>query len=121
MIGYFIFICSMALAVICISYDTMARSKGWPIGLVLSKDASLPKIVAFITALWVIGKSFMIFHWWSPIVILILGWLLAYLITISLKTYAQFICIIGIFPAFIFTILYMSEAKPFGFLHRILG
>ena len=111
----------MALAITCISYDTMARSKGWPVGEILSKDASLPKIAAFITALWVIGKSFMIFHWWSPIAILILGWLMAFLITMAFKKNAQFVCILGIFPALLFTILYISEEKPFGMFHKIFS
>ena len=121
MIGYFIFICSMALAITCISYDTMARSNGWPVGEILAKYASFPKITAFITALWVIGQSFMVFNWWSPIVIIILGWVLALIITMSLKKNVQFVCIIGIFPALVFTILYISEEKPFGMLHNIFS
>lgn len=121
MIGYFIFIFSMALAITCISYNGMARSKGWPVGELLVEDASLPKIVAFITALWVIGKSFIIFNWWSPIAILIVGWITAFIITMSLKKYAQSICIIGIFPAFILTVLYFSEEKPFGWVHNIFS
>lgn len=121
MVGYVIFISSMALAVICISYDSMARAKGWPVGEILSKDASLPKIVAFITALWVLGKSFMVFHWWSPIVILVMGWGLAFALTMTLKKNVQFVCTLGIFPALVFTILYVSEGKPFGMLHKLFS
>lgn len=34
MIGYLIFICAMAMAMaaVCISYDSMAQAKGWPVG-----------------------------------------------------------------------------------------
>ncbi len=121
MVGYIIFVCSMALAITCISYDSMARTKGWPVGEILSKGASLPKIAAFITALWVLGKSFMVFQWWSPIVIIALGWVLAYFLTMTFKKNVQFICILGIFPALVFTILYISETKPFGVLHNIFS
>ncbi|KAF3977718.1 MAG: hypothetical protein HFP77_05415 [Methylococcales symbiont of Iophon sp. n. MRB-2018] len=121
MIGYIIFICSMAMAVICISYDSMARAKGWSVGEILSKDASLPKIAAFITALWVLGKSFMTFYWWSPILILVAGWILGFVLTMMLRKNVQFIGILGIFPALVLTILYISEQKPFGMLHKLFS
>ena len=111
----------MTLAITCVAYDSMAQSKGWPAGEILSKDASFPKIVAFITILWVLGKSFMVFQWWSPIVILILGWILSFILTITLKKNVQLICIPGVFPAFIATTLYISEAKPFGIFHNIFS
>jgi len=119
--GYIIFTCSMAVAAICISYDSMARAKGWPVGKILSKDASLPKIVAFITQLWTLGKSFMVFEWWSPFVVLIIGWHLAFLLTMSLRKNVQFLGLLGIFPAFVLTILYVSESKPLGMLQDIFG
>jgi len=99
----------------------MARSKGWPVGEILAKDASLPKITAFLTAIWVIVQSFITFNWWSPIAILILGWIFAFLLTMTLKKNIQFICIVGIFPALFFTILYISEDKPFGMLHKLFS
>ena len=111
----------MAIAITCISYDMMARSKGWPVGAILAKDASVPKIVAVITALWVLGKSFMIFQWWSPIAIFIMGWILAFILTMLLKKNMQFVCVLGIFPAWVLTILYISESKPFGMLHNIFN
>jgi hypothetical protein len=121
MIGYAIFICSMAMAVACISYDSMARAKGWSVGEILAKDASLPKITAFITALWILGKSFMVFSWWTPIVILIVGWFLALALVMMLRKNVQFVCIIGIFPSLVFTILYISEEKPLGMLHKLFS
>ncbi len=121
MIGYTIFICSMAMAIACISYDSMARAKGWPVGEILAKDASLPKIVAFITVLWILAKSFMVFSWWSPVLILVVGWFLAFALVVILRKNVQFVCIIGIFPAFVFTILYVSEETPFGMLHKIFS
>jgi hypothetical protein len=121
MVGYVIFICSMAMAVICISYDSMARTKGWPVGEILYKDASLPKITAFITALWILGKSFMAFQWWSPVVIFIFGWILAFTLTMMFKKNVQLVGILGVYPALIFSILYISESKPFGMLHKLFS
>ena len=111
----------MAIAITCISYDTMARSKGWPVREILAKDASLPKIAAFTTVLLIFAKSFMAFQWWSPIAILIPGWILAFILTMLLKKNIQFVCILGIFPALVLTILYISESKPFGILHNIFS
>jgi hypothetical protein len=62
MIGYTIFIISLATSVACISYSGIAQSKGWPVGMLLHKDASFPKIVAFVTTLWVLVKSFIGAH-----------------------------------------------------------
>lgn len=121
MYGYIIFIISMAIAVVCISYNSMARVKGWPVGEILSKDASVPKIGAMITALWVLGKSFLVFQWWSPLVILVIGWLLAFLLTMILKKNVQFVGILGVFPTLTLTILYLSESKPLGMLHGIFN
>lgn len=111
----------MAVAVVCISYDSMARAKGWPVGGILSKDGSVPKIAAIITALWVLGKSFMVFQWWSPLVILVIGWLLAFVLTMILKKNVQFIGVLGVFPALALTILYLSESKPLGMLNVIFS
>jgi hypothetical protein len=119
MYGYIIFIVSMAVSIVCISYDSMARAKGWPVGEILSNDESVPKIAAMISVLLTLGKSFMMFHWWSPLVILLCGWLLALILTMTLKKNVQFIGVIGIFPALAITAMYLSESKPFGMLHYI--
>lgn len=119
MIGYIIFICAISSAVICISYDTMARTKGWAIGEILLKDASYPKIASLITVAWVLIKSFIAFNWWSPILILITGWLLALFFTMILKKNVQILGLLSIFPMFILTVLYVSESRPCGFLHNL--
>jgi len=121
MVGYVIFTLAVAISIACISYDTMARSKGWPVGGVLEKDYSIPKIAAFVTALWALGKAFFVFQWWSPLLVLGLGWLIGFILTMALKRHAQVLCILGVFPAFFFTVVYISEEKPFGFLHRLFS
>lgn len=121
MYGYIIFILSMAAALICMSYSQMARASGWPVGEILSKETSLPKIAAFITLLWVIGKSFMVFQWWSPLIIIVIGWIVAFVLTRVLRENVQFIGIIGIFPMLLMTVLYTSETKPLGMLSNLLS
>ncbi len=121
MIGYMIFTGAMAVAIMCISYDSMARAKGWPVGEILAQDAGLPKILAFVTAGWVLVKSFMVFSWWSPFAILVAGWLLAFVVTNELQKNTQFLCLAGVVPAMVLVVLYMSEDKPFGMLHKIFG
>lgn len=121
MMSYLIFVGSMAFAVICISYDSIARAKGWPVGEVLSNDASLPKIIALITAIWILAKSFLVLEWWSPFAILALGWFIAFILTMALRKHVQFLGILGVFPALFFTIIYISESKPFGMLYSMFS
>lgn len=121
MIGYTIYIFAVSVAVCCMSYDTLAVQKGWPVGEILAKDASLPKITAIITVLWAMAKSFLIFHWWSPILVLVVGWFFAFGITNLLQKHTQIFCIIGIYPALLFTIFYISEDKPLGIIHKLFS
>ena len=104
MVGYIVFIIAMVISISCISYSGIAQSKGWPVGKLLDKDASLLKIVAFMTILWIVVKSFIIFHWWSPLIILFSGWILALFLTFILKKSTQFVCILGIFHHFCYLI-----------------
>ena len=121
MIGYTIFTIAVALWLGSVSYTIMAHSRGWPVGEILSGDAPIPPFVGFVTGLWALAKSFYLFNWWSPIVILAAGWILAFAITMLLKQRSQFLWVIGVFPAFLFTILYTSESKPLGILHMVLN
>lgn len=121
MIGYIIFIFSIGLALACLAYDTTARSEGWSVGTILAKDASLPKIASYMTVLLILVKSFIIFSWWSPLVILIISFFLAFYFVMILKENVQILCIYGIFPALVFSILYISEKRPFGMLHILFS
>lgn len=121
LIGHLIFVVAVAFAIVCISYQSFARARGWPVGELLSRDASVPRIFAFVTIVWALVKSFLLFHWWSPLLIVVVGWSLAFTLTMILKKHAQTLCILGLVPGLICTILYVSERRPFGLLHRLLG
>ena len=121
MYGYIILICSTAIGIICISYRDMAIPHRWPTGEILLSGTSLPQILALTTILWALGKSFFVFFWWSPIVVLALGWVLAFVITMGLKHHVQWLGVIGIYPAQLLTLLYISDSKPLGVFHNFLG
>ncbi len=74
-----------------------------------------------VTALWALGKSFVVFEWWTPILVFVLGSVLAFVVTFTLKQWTQLLCTLGIFPALFFTVIYVSEEKPLGFLHRLFS
>lgn len=99
----------------------MARALGWPTGEILANNGSIPEMLAFLVVIWIVVKSFILFHWWRPILISIAAWLLALILVMTLKAYVQHLCIIGIVPAFVFVILYVSEKKPIGMASKIFG
>ncbi len=117
MIGYCLFIAAVSIAIATISYPGFARAKRWPVGTILAADASIPKIVAFIAIAWALAKAFFVFQWWSPLMILPLGWLLAVALTLTLKRNTQALAILGAFPAYLLIVLYESEQRPLGFLN----
>ena len=103
MFEYIIFILSMSISVICISYSLYAIGVGWTVGEILSKDDSIVKIVSFINGIWILIKTFLMFNWWTPIIIFLVGWALGFILIIIFKQKVQWIGIIGICPAFILT------------------
>ena len=121
MIGYSIFIFAVGISFACVSYGVMARSNGWPVGAILASDASIPKLAALVTVVWASVKSFMMFQWWSPFFVLVAGWIFAFFLTMTFKKNVQIVCVIGVFPSFVATVLYVSESRPFGFLHNIFS
>ena len=97
----------------------MARARGWPVGETLDEDVSIPKIFAFVAAPWVLVKAFIVFYWWSRVLVIVLGWALAFLVTMLLKKHTHVLCVLGIIPAFVFAVLYHSEQNPFASISLI--
>lgn len=121
MIGYAIFSGTVAFSLMCVSYEIMAQRYEWPIGAILARPLSLPKIVALVSGVYAFGKSFVVFEWWSPLVVLVIGQSLAFVLTMALKKNAQAVSIIGVFLGFILTALYASESRPLGFLQTLFS
>lgn len=119
MIGYAIFICSAAIAVATLSYLIYAVPRGWPVGMIFIRDDGYrPKMVAAAVTLIVLVKSFLTLDWWSPLVIVVAGYLLAGALTAKAKSWTQLICLVGLGPAGVLSLLYKSERQPFGFLQQ---
>lgn len=116
MIGHIIFIFTVAIGLACVSYEIMARNYGWPVGEVFAKTLSIPKLFGFFGAIYALIKSFLIFYWWTPFVVLVFAQFLAFGIVMVFKKNTQIVCIFGVFLGFIFTVLYTSESTPLGFL-----
>lgn len=112
MYGYIIFTAAVAIAAICLSYDSMAKSMKWPVGDILGRDTGLAKITAFITVAWCVLKAFTMLPWWSPATILLAGWFLAFILTMTFRRYVQYIGVIGVFPAFLTAIIYGAGSGP---------
>jgi hypothetical protein len=117
--GYAIFSLAIAMAVACSAYAGVARARMWPIGEWLSSSASLPRIGAIITILWVVVKSYVVFSWWSPLIISTVGFSLAFALTFAMREKIQCVIVPGIFISFILAALYVSERLPFGFVSRL--
>lgn len=90
---------AVAISIACISYPVMAHQNQWPIGSVFAKKLPLPATVAFVTLVWSLLKAFSILSWWSPLAVLVVGWLLACCITMALKSKVQYVCVFGCLPA----------------------
>lgn len=118
MIGYTIFILAATFAMSWLAYPVIAQRNGWPRGEMALNPASAISIGAFLTMLLTLGKSLYLLSWWSPIAILVTSTLLGSVATSMLKGSTQVLCIVGVYPMFILSALYASEARPLGFLHR---
>lgn len=119
MMGLLIFSIATALSIGIVSYRSFAEARGWPVGNWLYRDGSTPKILAAVAFLWALIKSFLVLQWWAPIVVFLAGAVGGFILTVLLKKHAQWVFVLGIFPAFALVILYVSEERPLGWLHRL--
>lgn len=92
---------------IAIGYDIQARSRGWPVGEWLSGDAPVMKIVAFVTMVGTLGISFVVFRWWSPIVVFGLGVAFGFFATQLLKSKVQVLAILGTVVGWVLCLFYV--------------
>ncbi|MEI6300951.1 MAG: hypothetical protein WCR74_05865 [Betaproteobacteria bacterium] len=121
MIGYAIFSATLAFSIMCVAYSGMAKSYGWPVGTILAEGASIPKVMAFVGGILSVVRSFVVYEWWTPVVVIVIGQVVAFILLMTFKGKAQAICVVGTVLGFFFTSLYQSESRPFGFFHALLG
>ncbi|MEQ8948419.1 MAG: hypothetical protein RIC90_13135 [Balneola sp.] len=119
MFGYLILIATCSLGFISITYKGYALSRGWPIGKILSNELSTIRLASLVAMVWALFRSVILFEWHSFLVVLICGFILAYLLSVAFKKNVQLIVIFGTFPAFILTILYRPEKSFFYFITEL--
>lgn len=87
--------------VILIGYEDHARMRGWPVGTLLAGDAFFMKHLAVGCMLSAVAISFFAFHWWSPLVIIALGFCFGLLASEMLKSWVQLPAMLGAIIGFI--------------------
>ncbi|MGQ2982967.1 hypothetical protein [Flavobacterium sp.] len=76
-----------------ISYSSMARSGGYPIGSFF-RGMSIPVVTGFVCCLGTIALSAFVNPWWSSIIVLIIGIVTATIFTMIFRGLSQYLCIV---------------------------
>ncbi len=101
MLKYAVLAMTFGSGLILIGYEDQARMKGWPVGELLSGDASFMKLPAFGCILSSVAISFFAFQWWSLFVTIGLGFTYGFLASQIMKSWVQFPAILGAISGFI--------------------
>ncbi len=86
---------------VVLSYDHYAKLKNWHISNRYEKNTSLIKIAGFISLPSSALATAYMFKWWSPFIVLIIGFCLAQIMTSIFKKNVQYIALVGV-PIFLF-------------------
>jgi hypothetical protein len=96
-----VFILLASFSWVVLSYDHYAKLKNWHISKWYEKNTSLIKIAGFISLPGSALASAYMFQWWTPFIVLIIGFCLAQLMTSIFKKNVQYIALMGV-PIFLF-------------------
>ena len=86
---------------IVLSYDRYARLKGWYVSKWYEENTSLIKIASFISLPGSAFASAYLSQWWSALLVIIVGFCIAQLMTSLFKKNVQYIALVGV-PIFLF-------------------
>ncbi|RZB30777.1 MAG: hypothetical protein SRB1_03057 [Desulfobacteraceae bacterium Eth-SRB1] len=86
---------------VVLSYEHYAKLKSWHISKSYEKNTSMIKIAGFLSLPGSALASAYMFQWFSPFIVLIIGFCLAQLMTSIFKKYVQYIALVGV-PVFLF-------------------
>ena len=106
-IDYLILAFTFGSAFVIVGYEDEARERGWPVGSWLSGDAPPLKIIAILNMLLAIGLSFYIYKWWSPLVVLAVGFIYGFLASMILRYRVQFLALVGTVVGFVLCLVYV--------------
>ena len=106
-IDFVILVVTFGSAFILIGYEDHARMKGWPVGAWLAGDAPFLKILSVVTMLIALGVSFYLYRWWSPFIVLGLGFLFGFIATQLLKYRVQLVAVLGTVVGWVLCLTYV--------------
>ena len=106
-IDFIILVITFGCSFILIGYEDDAKIRGWPVVAWLSGDAPFLKLLAFVTVLLTLGVPFYLYSWWSPFVVLIVGFLFGFTSTQILKSKVQFVAILGTVVGWVLCLTYV--------------
>ncbi len=93
-----------------LSYDGYAAKKGWPVGEMFAADASMIKIASFIGLPGSAIAAAYLAVWWSAVVVIVVGFIVALILTNTLRSYVQPVSIVGLSLCWAVGILMLSQA-----------
>jgi hypothetical protein len=98
---YAVLVMTFGSGLVLIGYEDHARMRGWPVGALLAGDAPFMKLLAVVCMLSSVAISFFAFHWWSPLVVIALGFCLGFFASQLLKSWVQLPAMLGAIAGFI--------------------
>jgi hypothetical protein len=98
---YLVLVLTFGSGFVVVGYEDHAEMKGWPVGSWLSGDTSLMKLLSVVCMLSAIVISFMVFSWWSPLVVILAGICVGFLASQLLKSWVQLPAIVGVAAGFV--------------------
>ena len=103
-LDYSILILTFTASVVILGYAERAVNSGWPIGTFLASPTSIMPFVSILNILLVLGVSFYKYNWWSPLVVTVLGIVVSFIVTVSLRWHVQIFGLFGMLLGFVATI-----------------
>jgi hypothetical protein len=107
LLKYAVLIATFGSGFILVGYEDHARMRGWPVGALLAGDAPPMKLLAFACMLVSVIVAFFSFSWWSPLVVIGIGFVAAFAISEVLKSWVQFLAMAGAVAGFILSLLWV--------------
>ena len=99
-----------AFAWTILAYDSYAERKGWPVGEMFAADTSTIKIASFIGLPGAAIAAAYLAVWWSSIIVIVVGFLVALILTNILRSYIQPVSIVGLALCWVMGIIMLSQA-----------
>lgn len=102
----------LSITVMFSTYKGYAQQHGWAIGTFFDTKEVYLILAGKLLGLWALIESFIVIKWYSPLVILVLGIAISFIITNILKSWAQlFSLVFGVASFFLLCLPHKSFLK----------